>query len=197
MQMSESINELAAALAKAQGQITGALKESANPFFKSRYADLSSCWDACRKQLSENGLAVVQTTVNSELGTELITVLAHASGQWIRGSLLVRAKDDSAQAQGSGLTYARRYALAAIVGLAQIDDDGEAAQPRPSQVRSTESKKAKSHAARIVDAVAASKDALVLELWDEAAQNHEFAASVWAGLPRTVKHKIQDLRKTP
>lgn len=138
MEQSAEINELATALAIAQGQITGALKDSSNPFFRSKYADLASCWDACRKQLSENGLAVIQTT-SAENGTVYVnTVLTHKSGQWVRGSLPVKAKDDSPQAQGSGMTYARRYALAAIVGLAQIDDDAEAAQARRNETRGTE-----------------------------------------------------------
>lgn len=127
---SEQINELATALSKAQGEITGALKDSSNPFFKSKYADLASCWDACRKQLASNGLSVIQTTDVLDGIVVVRTTLAHSSGQWIRGSLPVKTKDDSPQAQGSGITYARRYALAAIVGLAQIDDDGEAAQAR-------------------------------------------------------------------
>jgi hypothetical protein len=127
---SETINELAAALAKAQGKLTGALKDSANPFFKSRYADLASCWDACRQQLSDNGLSVIQTTDVVDGIVVVRTTLAHSSGQWISGVLPVKVKDDGPQAQGSGITYARRYALAAIVGLAQIDDDGEAAQAR-------------------------------------------------------------------
>lgn len=127
---SEAINELAAALAKAQGKLTGALKDSSNPFFKSRYADLASCWDACRQQLSENGLSVIQTTDVVDGIVVVRTTLAHSSGQWISGVLPVKTKDDGPQAQGSGITYARRYALAAIVGLAQIDDDGEAAQAR-------------------------------------------------------------------
>lgn len=130
MEQSDAINELAAALATAQGQMTGALKDSANPYFKSKYADLASCWDACRKPLSENGLAVIQTTSETNGGTNVVTTLAHSSGQWIRGSLPVKIKDDSPQAQGSGLTYARRYALASMVGIAQIDDDAEAAQGR-------------------------------------------------------------------
>ena len=62
MNQSESIAALAAALSKAQASITGALKDSANPFFKSKYADLASCWDACRKPLTDNGLAVIQTS---------------------------------------------------------------------------------------------------------------------------------------
>jgi hypothetical protein len=130
---SDSIGALAAALSKAQADITGALKDSSNPFFKSKYADLASCWDACRKQLAANNLAVIQTVyVHWESGqTMLATTLVHSSGEWIRSDLPVLAKDLSPQAQGSGITYARRYALAAIVGLAQIDDDAEAAQGRP------------------------------------------------------------------
>jgi hypothetical protein len=127
---SETIGALAAALSKAQADITGALKDSSNPFFKSKYADLASCWDACRKQLAANGLSVIQTTQMTEQGLMLVTTLAHASGEWIAGQMPVLTKDASPQAQGSGLTYARRYALAAIVGLAQIDDDAEAAQGR-------------------------------------------------------------------
>ena len=128
---SDNIAELAAALSKAQGEITGALKDSSNPFFKSKYADLASCWDACRKQLAANGLSVIQTTeAFADDRLMLVTTLAHSSGQWVRGFLPVLTKDASPQAQGSGLTYARRYALAAIVGLAQIDDDAEAAQGR-------------------------------------------------------------------
>jgi hypothetical protein len=129
---SETIGALAAALSKAQADITGALKDSSNPFFKSKYADLASCWDACRKQLAANNLAVIQTIyVHWNSGqTMLSTTLAHSSGEWIRSDLPVLAKDLSPQAQGSGITYARRYALAAIVGLAQVDDDAEAAQGR-------------------------------------------------------------------
>lgn len=129
---SETINELAAALAKAQGQITGALKDTSNPFFKSKYADLAACWDACRKALTDNGLAVIQTTVERDGRLYVLTTLAHSSGQWMRGWMPVKTKDDGPQAMGSGVTYARRYALAAIVGLAQVDDDAEAAQGRTS-----------------------------------------------------------------
>ena len=128
MEQSEQINELAAALAIAQGQITGALKDSANPFYKSKYADLASVWDACREHLSANGLAVMQTGGQTMSGQEvLITTLAHKSGQWVRGHLILKCKDDGPQAQGSAITYCRRYALAAIVGVAQVDDDANAA----------------------------------------------------------------------
>jgi hypothetical protein len=127
---SETIGALAAALSKAQADITGALKDSSNPFFKSKYADLASCWDACRKQLAANNLAVIQTTDVTDAGVVLVTTLVHSSGEWMRGTLPIVTKDNGPQAQGSGITYARRYALAAIVGLAQIDDDAESAQGR-------------------------------------------------------------------
>lgn len=129
-EQSVEIGKLAAALAKAQGKITGALKDSANPFFKSKYADLAACWDSCRAPLSENGLAVIQTTAVDEQGVTVYTTLAHESGEWIRGTLRMLPKDGSPQSCGSALTYARRYALAAMVGLAQVDDDANAASGR-------------------------------------------------------------------
>lgn len=130
MNQSQTIGALAAALAKAQASITGAVKDSANPFFKSKYADLESVWSACRKPLTDNGLSVIQTTQPTKHGTMLVTTLAHSSGEWIRGYMPILTKDASAQSQGSGISYARRYALAALVGVYQTDDDAEAAQGR-------------------------------------------------------------------
>lgn len=126
---SEQINELAKALALAQRSFVGAKKDSDNPFFKSRYADLGSVWDSIRKPLTDNGLSVVQTVD----GDRLITILLHSSGQWIDSSYPITAKDNSPQAVGSAMTYARRYALAAMVGAYQVDDDAEAATARPAQ----------------------------------------------------------------
>lgn len=130
MNQSSSIAALAAALAKAQAEMSGAAKDSANPYFKSKYADLESVWSACRKPLTDNGLSVIQTSQPTKHGLMLVTTLAHSSGEWIRGYMPILAKDATAQSQGSGITYARRYALAAIVGVYQTDDDAEAAQGR-------------------------------------------------------------------
>jgi ERF superfamily len=130
MQSSDAIDQLATALSLAQGQMRGAIKDSTNPFFHSKYADLASCWDACRLALSENGLSVVQCPMTEDGATYLTTTLLHSSGQWMRSRLIVQCKDDSPQAMGSGLTYARRYALAAMVGISQTDDDGNAASGR-------------------------------------------------------------------
>jgi len=131
MQTSEQVNELAAALAKAQGQIKGAVKDAENPHFRSKYADLASVWDACRSALSQHGLSVIQAPrgVVSEIGwcVEVETRLLHASGQWMGDTITVPVGKPDAQGLGSALTYARRYALASFVGIAPEDDDGNAA----------------------------------------------------------------------
>lgn len=130
IEQTEQIGELVKSLAVAQGKITGALKDSANPFFKSKYADLASVWDACRIPLSENGIAVIQQTEADDQGVLVTTTLAHHSGQWMRSTLRLIPKDSSPQGIGSAITYGRRYALAAAVGVAQVDDDGNAASGR-------------------------------------------------------------------
>lgn len=124
---SDSIAALAAALAKSQGQISGAAKDSANPFFKSRYADLSSVWEACRAALAKNELAVMQFDRSTDNGVEVETLLAHSSGEWVSETLALPVAKKDAQGIGSALTYARRYALSAMVGVAPDDDDGNAA----------------------------------------------------------------------
>ena len=139
MEHSEQINEIGAALAKAQGAIENATKDKANPFFKSTYADLAGVWDACRAALSANGLSVVQTPEQSDKGVAVSTMLLHSSGQWIKGSYLMPVSKFDAQSVGSAITYARRYALAAMVGVAPEDDDGNAANNRGQE--NDESKK--------------------------------------------------------
>ena len=136
MEQSLEIGELAAALAIAQGEITGALKDSANPFFKSKYADLASVWDACRASLSKQGLAVIQIPSTGDNGAAVITTtLAHKSGQWMRGSLALMPVKGDPQGMGSAYTYARRYALAAMVGVAQVDDDANAASGKVAHTK--------------------------------------------------------------
>jgi hypothetical protein len=139
---SASVAKLAGALSKAQGKIAAAAKDRANPFFNSRYADLANVWDACREPLSENGLAVVQLTHSPariapgmyETRAIVETILTHESGEWISGTISLPVLgpelkgggrgEVNAQSYGSAYTYARRYALAAMVGVYQDDDDG-------------------------------------------------------------------------
>lgn len=130
MTTSEQINELAAALAKAQGEMDGAKKDAANPFFKSKYADLASVRDACIPALSKHGIAVFQSPSAEGAIVSVVTLLAHSSGQWVRGVASCTAKDDSPQSVGSATTYLRRYSLQSFAGVAPEDDDAEAAQGR-------------------------------------------------------------------
>lgn len=135
--MSASIAKLATALAAAQGQIKAAEKDRTNPHFKRDYATLASVWDACRGPLSSQGLAVIQTTRNGSDGktVTVVTTLAHSSGEWVRGEITMIASPATPQGIGSCLTYARRYGLAAIVGVApaEEDDDGNgASEPHPA-----------------------------------------------------------------
>lgn len=129
MLKSDSIGALGAALAKAQGEIRAAAREANNPFYGKPYSDLSAVWEACREQLSKNGLAVVQTTDNAENKIIIETTLIHASGEWVSGRLSLAPTKNDPQGVGSAITYGRRYALAAIVGIAPEgeDDDGNAA----------------------------------------------------------------------
>ena len=135
MTHSEQINELSTALSKAQGLIEGAKKDAANPFFKSKYADLASVWDACRAALAVNGLAVIQSPAAEGTRVSVDTLLTHSSGQWVAGTVSVTAKEDSPQAIGSAITYLRRYALQSFVGVAPEDDDANAASAKSHIVK--------------------------------------------------------------
>lgn len=135
------MKELYSALVKAQSQIRGAVKDSLNPHFRNKYADLGSVWDACREALHKNGLAVIQLSdVDASGAPVLLTRIIHESGQHIEGRYPLVCKDPTdPQKLGSATTYARRYALAAAIGIIQEDDDGQAASsakpaPQLSQV---------------------------------------------------------------
>jgi hypothetical protein len=129
---SDSIKELAGALAKAQGDLMGAKKDTANPFFKSKYADLASIVEALKACFPKNGLAYVQTIVTNDHGVGVETMLMHQSGEWIKGDpFYLPVNKADAQGFGSCATYARRYSLAAVAGVAPEDDDGNAAAKAP------------------------------------------------------------------
>lgn len=130
---SPDIKDLALALSAAQAEIGGALKDSTNPHFGSNYADLESIWSVLREPLAKHKLAVVQATDGAGDSIVLVTTLMHGTGQWIksRTPLLLHKKD--MQGLGAAITYARRFALAAIAGVFQTDDDGETAVGRGEQ----------------------------------------------------------------
>ena len=141
MTKSDDIKELALALSKTQSILKGALKDSNNPFFKSKYADLASVWEACREPLAANGLSVVQMPCNDTPDSvALETILMHTSGQWISSVFSMPVSKHDAQAVGSAITYARRYALAAVVGIAPEDDDGNLASGKSETAKAAYSK---------------------------------------------------------
>ena len=125
----QGIGKLAEALAAAQGAIKGAAKDKTNPHFKSQYADLTAVWDACREALAKNKIAVIQAPRYDDGRLILHTTLAHSSGEQISGTFPVTPVQNTPQGLGSALTYARRYSLASMVGVAPEgeDDDGNAA----------------------------------------------------------------------
>lgn len=135
MNKSEKLDKFAPALAKAQSEMGGAVKDSNNPFFKSQYADLTSVWKACKTALHSNGFSVIQAPVTNDTRIGVSTMLLHESGQFVEGeyTLAVKKQNDP-QADGSSLTYCRRYALAAFVGICPVDDDGEKAMVRNKPV---------------------------------------------------------------
>lgn len=141
------LGALAKALAKAQGSMRSASKDAVNPHFKSKYADLASVWEACRDALAANNLAVVQRVQSDPRGVTVSTMLLHESGAQLSDSCWVPVSKPDAQGYGSAITYARRYSLAAMVGVAPEDDDGNAAvggngAPQPQGVAGLRAKAA-------------------------------------------------------
>ena len=144
MNKSEQINELATALAKAQLELSNPKKTSSNPFFKSRYADLSEVINVSKYILAENGLSIIQLLDYTSAGVKIETIMTHASGQYISSELTIPVSKQDAQGVGSAATYGRRYAWAAICGLAQEDDDANSASMKaaPAKLEVTPSNQA-------------------------------------------------------
>lgn len=129
--LSPEIDKLAISLAKARAKFERVIKDASNPFFKSKYADLSNIIEATALPLAENGLSIIQGPGKIADGrVELTTIMLHSSGQWIRcESEMLVAKQD-AQGIGSAITYGRRYAEQSILNVAGEDDDGNAASSK-------------------------------------------------------------------
>ncbi len=137
---STSITNLAKALLKAQEQIGPVTKDSTNPFLKNRYASLAAVLEAVRHPLLDNGILLIQRPVESEPGTVAVeTRLLHISGEWLAGTMTIAlpevepgSKLNMGQALGASFTYAKRYSLMALLGIAatEEDTDNEVRQPQ-------------------------------------------------------------------
>lgn len=223
MQTSDSISDLAGALAKAQGSIVPASKESENAAFKqgnkaSKYANLASIWDACRKPLADNGLSVVQQVSRAEGGVAVTTRLFHASGQWIEFEpLTVPLSAQTAHAVGSATTYGRRFSLSAVLGIVadeDPDDDGNAASgkggngnapasktapeiehpPAAPKERTMTKEQARPEYDKIVKEIQAIQDTNVLSAWG--AKNVARLATMPVDWQQSLKNEYADHKST-
>lgn len=192
---SSEIKDLVAALAKAQGVMKPAIYNRINPHFKSRYADFASCMDACRGPLSDNGLAPIQYCETIEGKLNLVTMLAHTSGQWMKSEFpLISAKMDS-QGIGSAMTYAKRYSLCGMVGIVadeEGDDDGESAVGRGRQEELLRQPPRPSTAPKPVQKILPAQLASIKEL--ESKLDQECKTKLYAWLSSSYKiEKIEDI----
>lgn len=168
MNKSESITKVAAALVKAQSEMSNAKKGATNPFFKSKYADLNSIREAALPVLNAHGITIIQPTCVLDGVNYVETILLHESGEYISSlTQIVVDKMNDAQKHGSGLSYARRYALQSIVCLGAEDDDANAAvKPSmpPREVVTADQAKIMINAVTDVDVIAAVYKSLPKEL---------------------------------
>ncbi len=162
-----------AALAAAQAAMGPALKQAVNPAFKSKYADLASVMDACLPALTANGICVMQPTGEDEQGRFVKTILAHISGESVECRVPLIVSKHDMQGYGSAVTYARRYGLMLMAGIAPEDDDGNAAAKAPP--------KEEAKPAVTAQAIASGKEYL------EEAESLDDLKTRWINLPSAIK----------
>ena len=177
---------IAGALAKAQAEMGKALKHNTNPAFRSKYADLGSVMDACLPALNKHGIAVVQPTIDDAEGRYVETVLLHESGETLRCRVPLIVQKNDMQGYGSAVTYARRYGLMCMAGIAPEDDDGNAAAE--AAPKREEAPRGPSPARIAADSLAS-------------ADTMDALAAIWRDLPASVRATpaviaAKDARKT-
>lgn len=170
MKTSETIEALAAALSKAQAQMTGAKKGSDNPFFKSKYSDLSEVTQAISKPFADNELSFVQGAEFEDGRVAVTTRIMHSSGQWIEATTCLPPTKADAQGYGSAITYAKRYGLQALAGVPSVDDDGNDAAKFAAPEVTVDDRQVRLDSAikRHKKSIAAIKDALAIDDYDSA-----------------------------
>lgn len=167
---------IASALAAAQAQMGKALKSASNPHFRSKYADLASVMDACLPALNANGIAVVQPTVDDESGRYVETILIHGeTGTELKCRVPLIVQKNDMQGYGSAVTYARRYGLMSMAGIAPEDDDGNAA------AKSAPKSEDRKPAGPSPEAIEAACDGL------SDAESLDDLRAIWTGLPGPIR----------
>lgn len=162
MKSSPEIAEIAAALANAQPEIEAALKESYNPHFRAKYADISNIIASARPALATVGVSILQFPEVADDRVTVETRLLHSSGQWISGEVSIPTSKWDAQGVGSAITYARRYGLQSILAIPTDDDDGDGASDATRQQQGAEAstKEGAEFKRRLEEAAAMGTDAL-------------------------------------
>lgn len=188
--------KLAEAIAAAQAKLKPALKDSVNPHFRSGYASLQSVWDSARPVLEANGLSVIQTFNQSDGDLMHInTTLLHKSGEYIVGTLSMKPQQSTPQGIGSAITYARRYSLAAVLGIVvDEDDDGNEGSKKPEPKAKPESRPAP--APEPYKIVGEPCHSLTVAQLREAAKNPEYAKKLDAGLSKYGLLAFDELSET-
>ena len=190
MKMSDSIIELAAALSKAQGMIDDATKTGMNPAFRSKYADLAAVRAVVREPLAINDLAIVQAPRTVDGAVEVETMLIHKSGEFLSETLRMPVNKWDAQGIGSGITYARRYGIMAMLSIASEDDDGNAATNRtaPAAPAPVPKKAPAIDPAPLIDkgeSAASLGEAALMEWWEGLTKGERLA------IPADVKDRLK------
>jgi hypothetical protein len=187
MKASETIVELATALAKAQGQIEDATKDGINPAFRSKYADLAAVRAVIREPLAANDLAIMQFPRTRQGYAEVETMLVHKSGEFVSETLEIPVSKFDAHGIGSGITYGRRYGLMSILCLAAVDDDGNAAvEKAPAQ----QSAKKPSPKPERMEISKEETDEVSDTLLDAAYQGTEYLTKTWRSLEQIQRNAI-------
>ena len=195
MNKSESIKELATSLVKAQASMSNPKKNASNPFFKSKYADLSEVINVSKQVLAENGLSVVQLPCMVDGVVSVETILIHESGEFLSNIMSMPPVKNDPQGVGSCLTYIRRYSLSAILGIAQEDDDGnDAVKQKASKKRvASVPKEHREMIDKIANALFIAnenQDSLAAnEVWSELSQQEQTWA--WSKIPDDIKENLR------
>jgi hypothetical protein len=208
MKRSEMINEISKAMANAQGEMEPALKSSKNPFFKSNYADLAAIMESIKVPLKKNDLSVWQDVITNEKGISVCTMVSHSSGQWIEfGPLEIALAKRDAQSVGSAITYAKRYALSAAVGVvSDNDDDGEAAMGRNAtktvqykvDAKMMQHKQPMDHIEESLEMIENAHKTITKEKWEELNQmivkcSPPFQQKIWDRLASMGIHSFEEM----
>jgi hypothetical protein len=208
---SDTIKEISAALLKAQMAIKAAIKDSTNPHFRSKYADLSSVIEAVKEPLNKNSITFIQPVSFDEHGVLVETVLLHTSGEWISGTLAIPVSKQDAQGVGSAISYGRRYGLQAMCGVPAEDDDGNAATASTAASKITpvagslaalsseDQAKAKQVANSVVDLWNEGKELAAYEAYYDAGYDNEFLLGVWEVLqPHSkIRNQLKAMHRDP